>query len=108
MCWVCAIVPHLLSLEEGIPHPFFRRVIQLNDERYVHRPDLLANDIYGDPDDPSQPTGDDKVLPRELKDRVNRYIEKREHTDKDEFKKEIEDSSSFNAFIRKEIKRGNL
>ncbi|MBW2662381.1 MAG: hypothetical protein JRD93_10430 [Deltaproteobacteria bacterium] len=64
--------------------------------------------MYGDPDDPSQPIGDDKVLPRELKDRVNRYIEKREHIDKDEFKKEIEDSSTFNAFIRKEIKRGNL
>jgi len=64
--------------------------------------------MYGDPDDPSQPISDDKVLPRELKDRVNRYIEKRGHTDKDEFKKEIEGSSSFNAFIRKEIKRGNL
>lgn len=25
-------------------------VIQLNDQRYVHRPDNLANDIYGDPD----------------------------------------------------------
>lgn len=24
--------------------------IQLNDERYVNRPDILANDIYGDPD----------------------------------------------------------
>lgn len=64
--------------------------------------------MYGDSDDPSQPIGDDKVLPRELKDRVNKYIEKRELTDKDEIKKEIEDSSSFNAFIRKEIERGNL
>jgi len=25
-------------------------VIQLNDHRYVHRPDILANDLYGDPD----------------------------------------------------------
>ena len=25
-------------------------VIELNDERYVHRPDILANDLYGDPD----------------------------------------------------------
>jgi hypothetical protein len=25
-------------------------VIRLNDERYVHRPDILANDLYGDPD----------------------------------------------------------
>ncbi len=64
--------------------------------------------MYGDPDDPSQPIGEDRALPRELKDRVNRYIEKRGHIDKDEFKREIEDSSTFNAFIRKEIKRGNL
>lgn len=25
-------------------------VIKLNDDRYVNRPDLLANDLYGDPD----------------------------------------------------------
>jgi hypothetical protein len=25
-------------------------VITLNDERYVNRPDILANDLYGDPD----------------------------------------------------------
>jgi hypothetical protein len=64
--------------------------------------------IYGDPDDPSQPISEDRALPMELKDRVNRYIEKREHIDKDEFRKEIEDSSTFNAFIRKIIKSGNL
>jgi len=63
---------------------------------------------YGDPDDPSQPTGEDRVLPRELKDRVDRYIEERNKMDIDEFKKEVEESSTFNAFIRKEIKKGNL
>jgi len=31
------------------PH-FLDAVIELNDERYVNRPDILANDLYGDPD----------------------------------------------------------
>ena len=31
------------------PH-YLDSVIELNDERYVNRPDILANDLYGDPD----------------------------------------------------------
>lgn len=64
--------------------------------------------IYGDPDDTSTSTGDDRPLPFELKDRINIYIEKRSRSDPDIYKKEIERSSSFNALIRKEIKNGKI
>lgn len=64
--------------------------------------------IYGDPDDTTHTTGDDRPLPEELKDRINIYIEKRAQTEPQKYKKEIEDSSTFNALIRKEIKKGNI
>jgi len=64
--------------------------------------------IYGDPDDTSTTTGEDRPLPYELKNRVNIYIEKRTQSDPGRFKKDIEESSSFNALVRKEIKRGNV
>ena len=67
----------------------------------------------GDPNIKPQkaPSGikrEDFPLPIELKDRINRYIEKRAKTDPEEYKKNIESSFTFNALIRKEIKNGNL
>lgn len=64
--------------------------------------------IYGDPQDTTHTSGDDKPLPYEIKDRVNRYIERRSQTDPDKCKKEIEESTTFNAIVRKEIRRGNI
>jgi len=64
--------------------------------------------IYGDPNEPSHTTGDDRPLPYELKNRVNRYLDKRAHIDPEEFKRDVERSLTLNAFIRKEIERGNL
>lgn len=64
--------------------------------------------IYGDPNDTSRTTGDDRPLPHELKDRINIYIEKRGRTNLKQYKREIENSSTFNALIRKEIKEGNI
>ena len=63
---------------------------------------------YGDPEDTTYTAGDDRPLPFELKDRINIYIQKRSQTDPDQYKREIEESSSFNALIRKEIKKGNI
>ncbi|MDD5435320.1 MAG: hypothetical protein PH343_07825 [Nitrospira sp.] len=63
---------------------------------------------YGDPEDTTHTTGDDRPLPFELKDRINIYIQKRSLTDPDQYKKEIEESPSFNALIRKEIRKGNI
>lgn len=64
--------------------------------------------IFGDPDDTSTSSGDDRPLPFELKDRINIYIQKRSQTDPEKYKREIIESSSFNALIRKEIKKGNV
>ncbi len=64
--------------------------------------------IYGEPDDTTHTVGDDRPLPEELKDRINIYIIKRSSTDQDKYKKEIEESSTLNALLRKEIKKGNI
>ena len=63
--------------------------------------------IYGDPDDTTHTVGDDRPLPEELKDRINIYIEK-QTTNQEKYKKEIEESSTLNALLRKEIKKGNI
>ena len=63
---------------------------------------------YGDPDDTTHTKDDDRPLPYELKDRVNIYIEKREKADGEKFIKEVEQSSTFNALVRKEIRSGNV
>lgn len=64
--------------------------------------------IYGDPQDTTHAIGDDRPLPYEIKERVNRYIERRSQADPDKCKKEIEDSTTFNALVRREIRRGNI
>jgi hypothetical protein len=105
-------------------HELERRMLQQDDffARYIQflkqREDGLTQEealkkvgkhfpIFGDPDDSDLGTGDDRRLPYELKDRINIYVEKRSH-DKKRFKKEIEESSSFNALVRKKIKEGYI
>ena len=61
--------------------------------------------VYGDPDDTEMGTGDDRPLPHELRDRVERY--RREHRDEDRRSK-LEGYSSYNALVRDEIRSGNL
>jgi hypothetical protein len=64
--------------------------------------------IYGEPDDTPHTVGEDRPLPEELKDRINIYIIKKSTTDQEKYKKEIEGSSTLNALLRKEIKKGNI
>jgi hypothetical protein len=64
--------------------------------------------MYGDPKDTSKTTGDDRPLLDELRNRVNGYIEKRSETDPEEYKKEIEKSTTFNSLVRGEIRKGNI
>jgi hypothetical protein len=64
--------------------------------------------LFGNPDDNSLTDGDDRPLPHELKDRINIYIEKRVKTDIYKYKQEIEQSTTFNALIRKEIRAGKI
>lgn len=61
-----------------------------------------------DPDVPSKATGEDRPLPVEIKDRVNSYVMARSQADPERFKRECEESSSFNALVRGEIRKGNL
>ena len=64
--------------------------------------------IFGDPEDTTHTQGDDRPLPEELKDRINIYVEKRFANDSEIFKKEVEQSSTFNALVRKEIRVGKI
>jgi len=74
-----------------------------------------AHPVYtnGDPNikPKNAPSGikrEDFPLPIELKDRVNRYIENRAIDDPEKIKQELKGFLTFNAFIRKEIKAGNI
>lgn len=64
--------------------------------------------IFGDPDDTSTSIGDDKPLPSELKYRIDTYIWKRSVSDPEKFKEDMRKSTSFNALIRQELRRGNI
>jgi len=66
------------------------------------------NAMYGDPNDTSKSSGDDRPLPFELKDRINRYIEMRAEQGADSFKADLEATSSFNALVRLEMRNGKL
>jgi hypothetical protein len=64
--------------------------------------------VFGDPDDTTVATGEDRPLPYELKDRIRSFVKKRMQRDPEAFKKEIKGSLSFNALIRGEVKKGNI
>ena len=69
---------------------------------------IKIHPVYGNPDDTTHSSGDDRPMPYELKDRVNIYIQKRAGKNSEEYKKDMESSSSFNALIRKEMRAGKL
>lgn len=60
--------------------------------------------IYGDPKDESYAVGDNRSLPDELRNRVNAYIEKKFK----DIPEEVEKFTSFNAFIRNEIRKDSI
>ena len=64
--------------------------------------------IFGEPGDPTDPTDQDGPLPCELKDTVNRYTQRRALEDPNEYERDIQSSSSFNALVRREIRAGNI
>ena len=70
-----------------------------------------SHPMFGDPEDTSHTTGDDRPLPYELKDRINIFIEKMAKSspaDLEKYKKEVQGSSSYNAFVRKQIRNGKI
>ncbi|MCJ7484517.1 MAG: hypothetical protein MUO31_16325 [Thermodesulfovibrionales bacterium] len=64
--------------------------------------------LYGEPDLKKNSIEEDDPLPFELKDRINIYYSKRAGRGFQEFLDEIQTYTSINAFIRNEIKNGNL
>ncbi len=64
--------------------------------------------VYGDQEDTEHTSGDDRPLPYELRNRIVAYTKKRWTTDPEKFILDIDESSTFNALVRKEIRIGNL
>ena len=64
--------------------------------------------VYGEPHEMPEEAEDDRPLPYELRHRVTRYAEQKAAADAEEYLKDIIDSSSFNALVRKEIRAGNI
>ena len=66
--------------------------------------------MYGDPDDTSNTKGDDRPLPYELKDRINKYMGRIQNQDSNgkELKEKLRSYSTVNSLIRDEIKKGNI
>lgn len=63
---------------------------------------------FGDPDDTTKRTAEDRPLPVELKDRVNVYMIRRMAEDPTALKRDVEQASTYNALVRREIKLGRL
>lgn len=106
----------MLSVDE-----FFRLALFINEvksgktDKDAGKTVWEAHPIYtnGDPDTkperaPFELKREDFPLPIELKDRVNRYIEKRAEDNPEKVKQDLKGFSTFNAFVRKEIKAGNI
>jgi hypothetical protein len=64
--------------------------------------------IFGDPDDTTVSTGDDRPLPYELMGRIHTYVLERSQSQPEQFKNELNEASSFNAFIRVKITSGEM
>ncbi len=105
-------------------HPLERCMLEVDDENarlaaFMHHSDtgMSSGDaakevkkfhpMFGDPEDTQYAQGEDRLLPVELKDRINRWIEKNT-ANPQVFKNRLGIYSSMNAFIRAEIKGGNI
>jgi hypothetical protein len=62
--------------------------------------------FYGDLNDETNGKGDDRPLPLELKDRINLFIEKQ--STNPGYKEKFLTYSSFNSFIRDNIRKGKI
>lgn len=64
--------------------------------------------LFGEPNETHADRHEDQPLPYELKQRVSGYVQRRSVLDPEAFARDMEESSSFNALIRREMQRGNL
>ncbi len=105
-------------------HPVERCMMEVDDENsrlaaFTHYseagmiPENAAKEMrkfhpmFGDPKDTQHAQGDDRPLPVELKDRINRWLEKN-MSNPQAFKDRLSRYSTMNSFIRAEIKAGNI
>lgn len=61
--------------------------------------------MYGDPDDTTHTSGDDRPLPHELRGRVDGY---RQKIGAVLIREKVKGFTTYNAFVREEIRMGNL
>lgn len=61
--------------------------------------------MYGDPDDERHASGEDRPLPHEVRGRVDRYREKYGAV---YIADRVKKYTTYNAFVRHEIRKGNL
>jgi len=64
--------------------------------------------IYGNPKDESHTQGDDRPLPLELHDRINKWVIEQSSEDRQAFTAQRDQSSSFNSLVRKALRSGEL
>ena len=64
--------------------------------------------MYGDTEDERHTTGKDRLLPPELINRVANYLLRMSQTNPAGLSDRLKEATSFNAYIREEIVRGNL
>ena len=64
--------------------------------------------IFGDPEDKRFAKGKDRPLPDELRNRVNAFFTERAANDPKGFRDAVKACSSFNAYIRMQVKAGKL
>lgn len=100
----------MLKVDQWASYTLFKKLVEedgLTSEEAAKEV-RKTHPFYGDSDDTSHASGEDRFLPFELKDRINIYIEKRAQENRQDFKEDIKKASSFNALIRKEIRSGNV
>ncbi|MFC2141903.1 hypothetical protein ACFLR7_03110 [Acidobacteriota bacterium] len=66
---------------------------------------MYGNPVFGNPDDTSQVSGEDRPLPRELRGRIDAYRELHRAAS---IQEKVFKYSTFNAFVRDMIKKENL
>lgn len=85
---------YLKMKDEGLPEELILKNIN------------KAYPFYGDPDDTSKCSDQDRPLPFEIKDRVNSYLMNCGFSSFVELELKLSSNSSVNAFIREEIRKG--
>ena len=100
----------MAKLDELNRHLLLRQFIEEDDLSPEEATKKLRtyDPLFGEADEAQTGSPDDQPLPYELKERVRSYVQRRSILDAAALTRDIEDSSSFNHLVRKELKRGNL